>query len=181
MAYGDSRCARSCQHRVTRKCRQSSSDANLLYKFSAQESENKLRAEHKQNFKSLEMKFGFSTEYDRYYNNSFIKFSNPFTSSGVDTSIYTSNITLLKYGAFIQTAFSTANKKLSVSLGARFDGNTYNKKMANPLAQFSPRASLSIALPNSWSINANSGVYYQLPPYTTLGYRDNNNVLVNKA
>jgi hypothetical protein len=30
------------------------------------------------------------------------------------------------------------------------------------------------------SINFNSGLYYQLPGYTTLGYRDNSNVLANK-
>ena len=53
--------------------------------------------------------------------------------------------------------------------------------MANPLEQFSPRVSVSYALTEKWSINANSGRYYQLPPYTSLGYKNLAGDLVNKT
>ena len=52
--------------------------------------------------------------------------------------------------------------------------------MSNPLEQFSPRFSASYALTGNWSLNMNTGRYYQLPAYTVLGFRDNNNRLVNR-
>ncbi|HCK22368.1 MAG TPA: ferric aerobactin receptor, partial [Bacteroidetes bacterium] len=45
--------------------------------------------------------------------------------------------------------------------------------------QFSPRLSISYSFAPRWSFNANTGIYYQLPAYTTLGYRDNSGTLVN--
>jgi hypothetical protein len=52
--------------------------------------------------------------------------------------------------------------------------------MANPLNQFSPRLSASYALAEKWFLNFNTGRYYQKPPYTSLGFRDNDGNLVNK-
>jgi hypothetical protein len=52
--------------------------------------------------------------------------------------------------------------------------------MSNPLTQLSPRISASYKLNSKWSLNVNTGRYYQLPPYTVLGYRDSASVLVNK-
>jgi len=51
--------------------------------------------------------------------------------------------------------------------------------MANPLNQFSPRLSASYSLSKKTAINFNTGIYQQLPPYTTLGYRDMAGELVN--
>src|SRR5690606_31676806 len=63
--------------------------------------------------------------------------------------------------------------------GFRADGNNYNNQMANLFNQFSPRFSASFDLSEKWSLNFNTGRYFQLPAYTVLGYRENN-VLVNK-
>jgi hypothetical protein len=52
--------------------------------------------------------------------------------------------------------------------------------MSNPLKQFSPRVSLSLAITDKIYINANSGRYFQHPSYTTLAYRDQSGNLVNK-
>jgi outer membrane receptor for ferrienterochelin and colicin len=52
--------------------------------------------------------------------------------------------------------------------------------MANPLNQLSPRIALSYSLSKHIQLNAGTGRYYQMPAYTTLGFRDNNDVLVNK-
>ena len=51
--------------------------------------------------------------------------------------------------------------------------------MNNPLKQFSPRLSLSYNLCGDVWVNGSIGRYYQLPAYTTMGYKENN-VLVNK-
>jgi outer membrane receptor protein involved in Fe transport len=46
--------------------------------------------------------------------------------------------------------------------------------------QFSPRFSASYKLTPKLSVNFNTGRFYQLPAYTTLGYRNNQGDLVNK-
>jgi hypothetical protein len=52
--------------------------------------------------------------------------------------------------------------------------------MSNPLNQISPRFSVSYALSDKLNINFSSGRYYQLPPYTSLGYSNYNGILINK-
>ena len=53
--------------------------------------------------------------------------------------------------------------------------------MVNPLNQFSPRFSASYQFAKGWFMNFNAGRYYQLPAYTTLGFRDNGGRLVNDS
>jgi hypothetical protein len=52
--------------------------------------------------------------------------------------------------------------------------------MSNPLEQFSPRLSLSYYLSDRLNLNFNTGRYYQRPPYTSFGYKDNTGTLVNQ-
>jgi len=52
--------------------------------------------------------------------------------------------------------------------------------MQNPLKQLSPRLSMRYKLSQRFSISASIGRYYQLPPYTTLGYKDTNDILINR-
>ena len=66
-----------------------------------------------------------------------------------------------------------------MSGGLRIDGNDYNGSMQNPLNQLSPRLSLAYSITPQLSFNANTGIFYQLPPYTTLGFQENK-VFVNQ-
>ena len=59
------------------------------------------------------------------------------------------------------------------------DGNAYNEEMKNPLNQLSPRFSLRYSFAPKWSINFHTGIYYQLPTYTALGFRSSG-MLINK-
>jgi hypothetical protein len=52
--------------------------------------------------------------------------------------------------------------------------------MANPLNQLSPVLSASYSLSKKVALNFNTGIYHQLPAYTTLGYRDSSGDLVNQ-
>ncbi len=70
-------------------------------------------------------------------------------------------------------------KDLLFRWGVRADANNYSKSMNNLFKQFSPRFSASYSLTRKWNINFNTGRYYQLPSYTTLGFKQND-VLVNK-
>ena len=80
---------------------------------------------------------------------------------------------------FAQASKNVFNERLSLSLGLRADANNYSESMRNLFQQLSPRFSASYSLTNKWSLNFNTGRYYQLPSYTSLGYKENN-ILVNK-
>ncbi|MFM2048387.1 MAG: hypothetical protein RI955_935, partial [Bacteroidota bacterium] len=72
------------------------------------------------------------------------------------------------------------DEKLTLSLGIRTDMADYSNKMINPLHQLSPRLSASYAIAKNAHINFNTGIYYQLPSYTILGFRNTNGDLINK-
>lgn len=147
------------------------------YDFNSTESENKLRFEHTYRLKGYKIAYGFNYENARYTNTSTL---NRFVGDTVLNVTYNGNLNMNKYGFFVQLSKAYFKDKLSLSLGVRADGNPYNKNMANLFNQFSPRFSASYAPHPMVSINFNSGLYYQLPSYTTLGFRDNANTLVNK-
>lgn len=46
--------------------------------------------------------------------------------------------------------------------------------------QFSPRLSASYKLSEQWTLSGSTGLYHQLPPYTALGYKDNEGQYLNK-
>ncbi|MDV7394245.1 TonB-dependent receptor, partial [Arthrospira platensis SPKY1] len=52
--------------------------------------------------------------------------------------------------------------------------------MSNPLNQLSPRLSFSYSLLPNTLINSSIGRYFQLPAYTTLGFREAEGILSNK-
>lgn len=86
---------------------------------------------------------------------------------------------VFKWGVFGTVSYEMDNGRFSTSLGMRLDANNYSSRMNNPLKQFSPRLSLSYNLWGDVWVNGSIGRYYQLPAYTTMGYKENN-VLVNK-
>ena len=87
---------------------------------------------------------------------------------------------MFNYGAFAQASQAYLDNNLTLSLGVRLDGNSYSPEMSNPLKQFSPRISASYKLNELLSFNFNTGRFYQRPPYTALGYRNEAGVLKNK-
>lgn len=147
------------------------------YDLNSTEAENKLRFEHTYRLKGYKLAYGLNYEFAQYTNTSSI---NRFVGNNVINIAYSGGLNMHKYGFFIQVSKAYFKEQLSLSLGIRTDGNSYNKNMANLFNQFSPRFSISYAPHRMVSINFNSGLYYQLPGYTTLGYRDNSNVLANK-
>jgi outer membrane receptor for ferrienterochelin and colicin len=93
---------------------------------------------------------------------------------------FNNSIDFRKYGAFFQASKNLFDEKLLVSGGLRSDMNTFTDKGNNPLKTISPRLSLSYRLHPKWDVNASVGTYFKIPPYTILGYLDNNGVAVNK-
>jgi outer membrane receptor for ferrienterochelin and colicin len=93
---------------------------------------------------------------------------------------FNNSIDFWKYGAFFQASKNLFDEKLLVSGGLRTDMNTFTDKGNNPLKTISPRLSLSYRLHPKWDVNASVGTYFKIPPYTILGYLDNNGVAVNR-
>ncbi|HEX5624545.1 MAG TPA: TonB-dependent receptor, partial [Saprospiraceae bacterium] len=102
-----------------------------------------------------------------------------FNTSGAQTIEYETDLRFYKYYSFLQYKRKFLSDRWSISLGVRNDGNSYSGDMRNPLLQTSPRAAISYQLNEGFQLNATSGLYYQMPAYTILGYRENE-VLTNR-
>jgi outer membrane receptor for ferrienterochelin and colicin len=121
---------------------------------------------------------GAGLEYAHYRNHTYNKI---FTSAGSGIIDYNTDLRFGKYGFSGQVSKSFLDEKLKLSLGIRTDANNYSNSMANPVNQISPRLSASYSLTEKLNLNFNLGRYYELPPYTALGYADNSGALVNKS
>lgn len=151
------------------------SDALQLLDYASQEIENKLRIEHILRGEEWRWTAGLGLE-EAKYNTQTLDRRVP---AGFPDLSYQSELRLFKYALFGQATRSFWNEKLSLTLGLRADANTFNDKMANPLNQLSPKLAFSYNLSSDWSWNSSAGIYYQLPPYTTLGFRNTAGSLIN--
>ncbi len=151
---------------------------DLLLNYASKEIENKLRIENTSTLtNNVKFNIGIGLENANYSNETYQKIAN---SGGVTEVEYNSKLMLVKYNVFSQISKKFFENSLGFSFGIRFDGVNYNNSMSNLFNQFSPRISLSYNFNNELSFNASSGIYYQLPSYTILGYRDFYGELINK-
>ncbi|MEL7425723.1 MAG: TonB-dependent receptor [Bacteroidota bacterium] len=146
-----------------------SSEDNLILRYRSQEIENKLRIEDVRQVGDYKLGYGVNYEYDKYNNRTFNRI---FTSAGSQEVDYASEFDMHRYGFYGTVSRKWRDDRLVLSLGLRFDGNTYSDEMSNPLEHISPRLSASYAVSPSISFNFNTGIYYQLPAYTLLGYQE---------
>jgi hypothetical protein len=146
--------------------------------YTSQEIENKIRYEHNIRFGNYKFVYMAGTEYAKYYNATKQQI---FVQNSLSEINYSSNLDLFKFHASAQLSRNFLNERLNLSAGVRTDFNSYSKSMQNPFKQLSPRFTASYAIDDQWALIANVGRYYQLPGYTTLGFRDNSGNLVNKS
>jgi hypothetical protein len=125
----------------------------------------------------LRLSYGLGTEYSHYRNDTFRK---SFVNDTAQTETYSSNLTFFKYSFFGQASKSFLKERIRLSLGLRTDANTYSYIMSDPFRQLAPRFSASYKIIEGLSFNFNTGRYYQLPPYTTLGLKDAAGNYINK-
>ena len=148
------------------------SKTNKVYSNISTEEDIKLRFISNNSFENYKFSFGGNFQLSKYSNRTLFKFYN---------INYNSNIDFFKYGLFLKSSKRFFNDKLSVSFGIRTDQDNFtsvNKIFEN----ISPRLALSLALSrnNKWNLNFTTGRYYKMPTYTSLGFRDLNNMLTNK-
>lgn len=146
--------------------------ADLLRDYLSQEIENKFRVERKLfSDAGWEGTFGGGYEYVKYNNATSERRFNP--ADGQLTPVaYETDIKAHKYGAFATANRKLLDERLTLAAGMRLDGSTLAKGLQNPLEQFSPRFSLSYGFAPGWTLNANTGRYFQLPAYTILGFEE---------
>ncbi len=149
------------------------------FNYKSAEIENKFRYEHVTTLKNnLKINYGAGLAFAKYFNNTM---NTIYSESGSTIFEYKTNADMFHYGAFVQASKPLLKSRLTTSVGLRTDASTYSSEMNSPLKHISPRLSLSYALTDKLSINMNTGRYYQRPPYTALGYKDNNGNFVNKV
>lgn len=150
-------------------------DSLKMLDYSSYEIENKIRFERTSKTSSgYKLNVGAGLEYASYSNRTFQQL---FT--GVPY-VYSSSLDMLKWSVFAQVSKSYFSDRLTLSTGIRTDATNFSAKTNNLLQQLSPRFSFSYALSPKWSISGSIGRYYQLPPYTSLGFRNSAGELVNK-
>jgi outer membrane receptor for ferrienterochelin and colicin len=153
-------------------------DTNKILNYLSGEGEIKARYERTIiGDNGLKINFGGGYEYAHYRNSTYKKI---FLSVNPVEINYNTNLNFSKFNLFGQVSKGFFNEKLSLSLGLRTDANTYSPVMGNPMSQLSPRFSASYALTDKLNLNFNLGRYFQLPPYTALGYTNGSGVYVNK-
>jgi len=153
-----------------------SSENNKILDYVSEEQENKIRFENNMRMDGFKANIGANVDFAKYTN---ATMQRRFYNGNVLNVNYDTDLNLVKYGIFGQVSHEFLAERLTLSAGFRMDGNSYSSEMNNLLKQFSPRVSASYQLDPKWSLNLNSGRYYQLPPYTAMGYQQNL-VLVNK-
>lgn len=143
-----------------------------LLDYNSQEIENKLRVERTARKKNFKWTYGANLEQATYRNSTY----NVLPFGILD---FESELNLVKYGIFAQFSTKLFEDRLILSGGIRTDGNDFSEEMMNLANQVSPRFSASYAITPRVTANFNTGIFYQLPPYTVLGFRNNENELQN--
>lgn len=148
--------------------------------YVSQEIENKVRYENSWRVKGFKIISGAGLEYAKYSNSTFQKVFIPRPEDTIRSINFASDFDLFKWHIFGQASRGFFNERLIVSLGVRSDANNYSKEFRHIQHNWSPRLSAAYQLSLKFYVNMNLGRYLQQPAYTTLGYRDNFNNLVNK-
>ncbi|MGK7393038.1 MAG: TonB-dependent receptor [Candidatus Cyclobacteriaceae bacterium M3_2C_046] len=104
------------------------------------------------------------------------------TNELINNFNYNTDLNFFRYGFYGQASTKIWQEKFGLSAGFRMDGNTFTETGNQIYRTFSPRLSVSYALDplNKWTLNASAGRYYKLPPYTILGFANNNGEKVNR-
>ena len=151
---------------------------DLNFSFASEEIETKFRFESTHRKDNWKWNYGLNMERANFLNSTFRK-EVQFDGSVINVA-FDSRLNVTKYGLFGQISRSFFEKRLQTSFGIRSEFSDYSEEMNNPLDQLSPRFSFSYAFAPTWSVNFNTGRFFQLPPYTVLGFRNSSNDLVNK-
>ena len=149
---------------------------HLMLRLRSTEQNTQLRLENSSSFRNWKVTVGTSLDYSQYSNTTFQK---GYTDRA-QTFDYHTYLGIMRWGLFGTINYTSIDERFTPSLGLRVDANNYSAAMKDLSDQLSPRLSLSYQLTEHWSLSGNAGLYYQLPPYTALGFKNNNGLYANK-
>jgi hypothetical protein len=155
-----------------------SDPANLLLDYVSDEIENKFRYEYSLKRNGYGFTAGGGLEFAKYTNDTKQKF---FIAGNPIILQYHTLLDLYKWYVFAQVSKAFFGERLALSFGVRSDANSYSTRMSSMIDQLSPRFLGSYSITEKLSLNFNVGRYYQMPAYTTMGFRNEAGELVNKA
>ncbi len=162
--------------------------ANLTLDVDSREAETKLRFDMNQTMNGWKFAYGASVQRADYTNQTYnvlrkeLKDENGEPVQDALVLDFKSPLEpFFRIGAFTQVGKRFFDNRLGISAGVRTDMNTFTTEGMNGLQTISPRISFSYVLTDRWNINASAGRYFKLPPYTILGYANENRVLVNQS
>lgn len=143
--------------------------SGLYFKNDSREMETKLRYSLTYYTNDWKLVCGFNAQRSDYENKTID------TNEGFQ---YNTKINFLKYGLFTNVTRSFLDQKLDFSFGFRLDGDSFTEGN-DILSTFSPRLAIAYEFADDWKIKTSVGRYFKLPPYTILGYKEND-VFLNK-
>ena len=149
---------------------------HLMLRLRSTEQNTQLRLENSSSFRNWKVTVGTSLGYSQYSNTTFQKIY----TDRAQTFDYHTYLGIMRWGLFGTVNYTSIDERFTASLGLRADANNYSAAMKDLSDQLSPRLSLSYQLTEHWSLSGNAGLYYQLPPYTALGFKNNNGLYANK-
>ena len=153
-----------------------SDSEHLMLRLRSTEQNTQLRLENSSSFRNWKVTVGTSLDYSQYSNTTFQKVY----TDRAQTFDYHTYLGIMRWGLFGTVNYTSIDERFTASLGLRADANNYSAAMKDLSDQLSPRLSLSYQLTEHWSLSGNAGLYYQLPPYTALGFKNNNGLYANK-
>lgn len=153
-----------------------SSEDNLTLRLRSIEQETKIRMENTSNWSVWKVNLGAELNYSQYDQNSYQQL---FTDQ-IHVFDYKTNLNMLRWGIFASIDYTSTDEKFTASLGVRADGNNYSDKMKEMWKQLSPRLSVSYRLAEGLFLSGHLGRYYQLPPYTALGFKEDGRAYTNQ-
>ena len=149
---------------------------HLMLRLRSTEQNTQLRLENSSSFRNWKVTVGTSLDYSQYSNTTFQKVY----TDRAQTFDYHTYLGIMRWGLFGTINYTSIDERFTASLGLRADANNYSAAMKDLSDQLSLRLSLSYQLTEHWSLSGNAGLYYQLPPYTALGFKNNNGLYANK-
>ena len=149
---------------------------HLMLRLRSTEQNTQLRLENSSSFRNWKVTVGTSLDYSQYSNTTFQKVY----TDHAQTFDYHTYLGIMRWGLFGTVNYTSIDERFTASLGLRADANNYSAAMKDLSDQLSPRLSLSYQLTEHWSLSGNAGLYYQLPPYTALSFKNNNGLYANK-
>lgn len=157
-----------------------------ITKIRSQEIENKLRVDFNYFKKGWKINYGGVLQYVKTNNlvqNRILKELRDSVGNLIQPELrinFNTAIQFWRYGLFIQASKKVLKDRLSLTAGLRSDGNSFTTTGNDLSRTLSPRAGLSYSLTEKLNINASYGIYYKIPTYTILSFRDAQGEFVNR-